>query len=128
MRVLKASFTRDVVDTAFVEIIGIDAIQSFDIGIATLLEAGPVVAGHFKREAIVGSVRKPVRMIGGVPHDFFRDTTDIYAGATERPRLYDGCLRSILGRTLCVSQPTAATADYQKIIFFGHSFSCLLSC
>jgi hypothetical protein len=58
-----------------------------------------------------------------VPHDFLRHTADIDAGAAKRPVLNYTNGRTILSRSSCVRDTTAATADYEEIKSIKHLLS-----
>ena len=45
-----------------------------------------------------------------VPHDLFRDATDVDAGTAEARMLEDGHARTVVGRPLGGGQPTAASS------------------
>ncbi len=74
-------------------------------------------------EAVVCRMCKMIGVTRRVPHDFLRHTADIDAGAAKRPMLNDTNSRTILCRSSCVGDTTAATADYKEIKSIKHLLS-----
>src|SRR5690606_4797072 len=110
------------VDARLLHHAGVDAVEALDVGVAALLEGGPVefVAGH--GEAVAGRVAQRVGDAGRVPHDLLRHAADVHAGAPEAVRFDQQHLRAVFRRAPRGRHAAAAAADHQ-IVVFGHSCS-----
>ena len=122
VRIDKAGPAFEVRDTAPVEVVRVDAVEAFDVRVASRLEAGPVVAPHLHIKSVVCDVMKLVRLVCRIPHHFFRHTANVDAGAAERPLFHDCGFRPVFRCALRVGQPTAASADHEHVISFRHCF------
>ena len=118
--------TTDQRDAAFVQVGFINAVQPLYIGIATLFQRRPVMAGQRNIKAIVFGQLRVVHVARRIPHDFFWHATNIDASAAQRGTFNNRCLCAILGCTLGMCQPTTATADDNQIKILTHP--SFLSC
>jgi hypothetical protein len=119
----KARMAGQVGNAALVEIVLVNAVQSLDICVPSLFEAGPVMPFNLDVEAIIGNMMETVRVMRCVPHDLLGHTPYVDTGATQRAVLDDGCFRAVFGRTLRMRESTAAATYYQKVVSFHHSLS-----
>ena len=108
---------------ALVEVPLVDAIEALDIGVASRLEARPVVTLDRYVEAVVRRMVEAMRMLCRIPHDLFRHASHVDAGAAQGAVFDHGGFRAVLGRTLGVGEAATAAADYEKIVAFGHRYS-----
>ena len=113
VRTSKLAATGDMIDTTFVEIACVDAVQSFYVGIATDLQCRPVMAANDGVETVVRRVFKVMCMLCRIPHHFFGYATHVDAGAAERARFDGSGARAILSRSLCMGKSTTAATNYQ---------------
>ena len=58
--------------------------------------------------------------LGGIPHDFFWDATDVHTGATEPTSLREQHLRPVFGGALGGGKSAAAAADDHQVVIFRH--------
>src|SRR6185312_13357250 len=99
----------------------VDCVELGDVSVALALQKGPVEAVRLEMKAVLGSVVRGVGKVGGIPHDLFRNTADIDAGAPQPARLDEGHARAILACAPRARQAATATTDNDQIEFAGHT-------
>ena len=94
----KARRTTDEGDAAFVEVSGIDIVQTGDVGIAGFFEGVPAESG-LCRDAVEEArcVGERFGSVRGVPEEFFRHTADVDAGASEAGAFDNSDFRAVFG-------------------------------
>ena len=86
------------------------SIQTCDVLITPLFQLVPVVIADRHVKPVIPGVNRLLRMMGCLPHDFFRYAADIDAGPTQRRILHNCDIDAVLCRSLRVSKTTAAAA------------------
>ena len=110
--------TRNIRDTALVQIVAINAVESSHISISSRFESAPVMTFDGNVITIIRGMMQLMRIVRRIPHHFFRYAPDIDASAAERAVFNDRRISAILCRALCVSKSTTTAANYQQIESF----------
>ena len=112
MGIDEVRLTREQRNATFVEIAGIDAVQTRDVRVTFGADIGPGMLSAAYVEAEVPCMLQKMGVMRGVPHDLLRHAADIDAGAAKRTR-FDGCrLYTVFSRPLCMCQAAAAATDH----------------
>ena len=104
------------IDFAAGEVAFIDAIEAQHVGIAALLQRGPVMARQAEIEAVFGSIVRSVGDLRRIPHDFLGHAAHVDAGAAEARGLDDQGARAVLRGTLGAGEPAAAAAHDDQVV------------
>src|SRR5205823_12025373 len=100
---------------------GVRLVQLEDVGVAPLLEQGPVVPGDLQPETVVRGVVQRAAQIGRVPVDLLRHAADVHAGAAQAAGFHQHHPRAVFGGALRCGQPAAAAADHHQVEFLAHT-------
>ena len=79
----------------------------------------------FLCKAVARSVAECLGQFGGMPHHLLRNTTHVDAGATEAATLDNQGTGAVFRGALGRRKATAAPADCNQVIVFGHN-SCAI--
>src|SRR5690606_9576498 len=100
------------------QVIGVDSVQTLDVGVATLLECAPIELGVVELEAVARVIRTGFGQRCGVEHDLLRHTTDVHTRASKLAALYYGHRSAVACRAPRRGQATAATTQHHQVELF----------
>ena len=112
----KARRATDEGDAAFVEVSGIDVIQTGDVGVAGFFEGVPAKSG-LRRDAVEEArcVGERFGGVRGVPKEFFRHAADVDAGTAEAGAFNDGDFRAVFGGAAGGRDAAGTAADADEV-------------
>src|SRR5688572_25372071 len=99
----------------------VDPIQPHDVLVAAHLQKVPVVRRLRDLKAISVRIAQGMCNLGCIPHHFFRDAADIYAGSAQPVRLCDQNACTVFGGPLCARKAATTAAAYDEDIVVCHA-------
>ena len=118
----KSGAAHDRFSVGFVQIIGINPVQTCNVFVAGSLDSCPFESVIVDRESIVRCVFQELGNSRSRPHDFFRNTADIDASSAEFLVFDHGASSTVFTGATRRCDTATARADYDHVKFFGHGY------
>src|SRR5450830_1362968 len=104
------------IDTGAIKNLAIDLVQTRNFLVLGCNQGAPIMRGRADLPAEAARIGKIFMKMGTIGHQFFRDATDIDAGAAPVPALGDRYARTVLRRESAGAYATGATADSKQVV------------